>query len=169
MGGFSPSALLAGITAYLHRAGKAAQRINADALCGQYAKKRPGSFLITGQRMSVSSLHAHVPHHRCIQLQEIRRRLAADLPCRVVSTSLIEAGVDVDFPSVYRETAELDSILQAARRCNRESKRPARCGWRLSVQLRIALVIAFMLKTTSPSTAATMKNSCKQALRMRSI
>ena len=65
------------------------------------------------------------PAHRRTQLEEIRRRLYEGLPCRVVSTSLIEAGVDVDFPFVYREEAGLDSILQAAGRCNREGKRPA--------------------------------------------
>lgn len=64
------------------------------------------------------------PAHRRAQLEEIRRRLNHGLPCRVVSTSLIEAGVDVDFPAVYREEAGLDSILQAAGRCNREGKRP---------------------------------------------
>lgn len=57
-------------------------------------------------------------------LDDIRTRLGADKPCRVVSTSLIEAGVDVDFPVAYREETGLDSILQTAGRCNREGKRP---------------------------------------------
>ena len=65
------------------------------------------------------------PAHRWQQLTEIRERLKQNLPCRVVSTSLIEAGVDVDFRTVFREQAGLDSILQAAGRCNREGKRPA--------------------------------------------
>lgn len=65
------------------------------------------------------------PAHRRAVLSEIRTRLQQGLPCRVVSTSLIEAGVDVDFPTVYREEAGLDSILQAAGRCNREGKNDA--------------------------------------------
>ena len=65
------------------------------------------------------------PAHRKAALEQIRARLRDGLPCRVVSTSLIEAGVDVDFPAVFREEAGLDSILQAAGRCNREGKRPA--------------------------------------------
>lgn len=63
------------------------------------------------------------PAHRRAALTEIRDRLAGGFPCRVVSTSLIEAGVDVDFPAVFREMAGLDSLLQAAGRCNREGKR----------------------------------------------
>lgn len=62
------------------------------------------------------------PAHRKTMLEEIRARLRDGLPCRAVSTSLIEAGVDVDFPAVFREEAGLDSILQAAGRCNREGK-----------------------------------------------
>lgn len=64
------------------------------------------------------------PAHRKKILAQVRQRLREGLPCRVVSTSLIEAGVDVDFPAVWREIAGLDSIAQAAGRCNREGKRP---------------------------------------------
>ena len=65
-----------------------------------------------------------IPAQRQEIFAEIRARLRRNEPCRVVSTSLIEAGVDVDFPAVYRELAGLDSVMQAAGRCNREGKRP---------------------------------------------
>ncbi len=64
-----------------------------------------------------------IPTHRKRALEAIRERLKQGVPCRVVSTSLVEAGVDLDFDAVYRERAGLDSVIQAAGRCNREGKR----------------------------------------------
>ena len=62
--------------------------------------------------------------HRSEVLAEVRQMLKDSQPCRLVSTSLIEAGVDVDFPTVLRAEAGLDSIAQAAGRCNREGRHP---------------------------------------------
>lgn len=58
--------------------------------------------------------------HRSQVLTAARQALQQGQPCRLVSTALIEAGVDVDFPTVYRAEAGLDAIAQAAGRCNRE-------------------------------------------------
>lgn len=65
------------------------------------------------------------PAHRRKVIQTMKQRLAAGTPCRVVSTSIISVGVDIDFPVVYLEYAGLDSLIQGAGRCNREGKRKA--------------------------------------------
>ncbi len=63
------------------------------------------------------------PLHRTRVLIDIKKRLNENLKCRVVSTQLIEAGVDVDFPVVFRMAAGMDAVAQAAGRCNREGRR----------------------------------------------
>ena len=60
--------------------------------------------------------------HRNEVLETVRRRLTEDAPVRLIATSLIEAGIDIDFPEVWRAEAGLESIVQAAGRCNREGR-----------------------------------------------
>jgi CRISPR-associated endonuclease/helicase Cas3 len=62
------------------------------------------------------------PEHRSEVVAAIKEKLSSHATLRVVSTQLVEAGVDIDFPVVYRALAGLDSIAQAAGRCNREGK-----------------------------------------------
>lgn len=99
--------------------------------------RQPQTLCVVNRRSTAQKLYALLqpegayclttllcPADRKRLLQEIRTRLKEGRPCRVVSTSLIEAGVDVDFPTAWREKAGLDSILQTAGRCNREGTRP---------------------------------------------
>ena len=99
--------------------------------------EHPQILVIVNNRRHARSLYDQAKHldgtfhlttlmcakHRSQKLDEIRGRLKKGEPCRVIATSLIEAGVDVDFPLVMRAEAGLDSVAQAAGRCNREGKR----------------------------------------------
>ena len=62
------------------------------------------------------------PEHRSDVIADVKSKLNEGEAVRVVSTQLLEAGVDIDFPMVYRAFSGLDSIAQAAGRCNREGK-----------------------------------------------
>ena len=101
--------------------------------------EHPQMLVIVNNRRHARSLYDQAKHldgtfhlttlmcakHRSQKLDEIRGRLKNGESCRVIATSLIEAGVDVDFPLVMRAEAGLDSVAQAAGRCNREGKRPS--------------------------------------------
>jgi len=91
----------------------------------------PRVLAIVNTRAECRRLHALMPAgtihlsalqcaaHRREIIADIRRRLAAGAPVRVVATSVVEAGIDIDFPVVVRAMAGLDTLVQAAGRCNR--------------------------------------------------
>ncbi len=139
---------------------------NKQALCIVNSRQQA---LDVFEGLPPSSVNIHLsalmyPKHRSRKLRKIRRLLKRGLPCRVVSTQLIEAGVDVDFPCVYRAVAGIDSIAQAAGRCNRNgrSKVPLKvfvfsfpdgvgCSYfRLAAQSAEKLFIPFAGKLTDP-------------------
>ncbi len=97
-------------------------------------KAHPQVLCVVNTRRDCRELHAKMPDgaihlsttmcgaHRSNVIAKIKRKLTANEPVQVISTQLIEAGVDIDFPVVYRALAGLDSIAQSAGRCNREGK-----------------------------------------------
>ena len=107
-----------------------------DAELAERLRESPQALCIVNTRRHARELHQLVrqerknesfhlstlmfPRHRRSVLEAVRRRLKEGSPVRLVATSLIEAGVDVDFPEVWRAEAGLESIVQAAGRCNRE-------------------------------------------------
>jgi len=106
---------------------------NWDAL-SEELKQRDSVLAIVNRRKDARELWQRMPdgtlhlsalmcgEHRSQTIQQIKARLKNDILTRVVSTQLVEAGVDLDFPVVYRALAGLDSLAQAAGRCNREGK-----------------------------------------------
>jgi CRISPR-associated endonuclease/helicase Cas3 len=111
--------------------------VQDDASLAARIADTPQALCIVNQRSHARALFGTIQHlpgarhlstcmhsvHRARVLAEIRDDLVHERPCRVISTSLIEAGVDVDFPCVLRASAGLDQIAQAAGRCNREFTR----------------------------------------------
>lgn len=95
-----------------------------QALCIVNTKKRAQKIYQTMKGEGVFHLSTTMyPKHRRRVLEKVRRLLENGDKCILISTSLVEAGVDVDFHSVYRQLAGVDSMIQAAGRCNREGKR----------------------------------------------
>lgn len=95
-----------------------------NTLCAQY-RAREGVGEPPKEVRPIHLSSAMCPAHRLALIRRIRMRLDAGLPCRVVSTQLIEAGVDVDFPAVWRAMGPLDAIVQVAGRCNRRGRNPS--------------------------------------------
>jgi CRISPR-associated endonuclease/helicase Cas3 len=102
-----------------------AQRRQALTVVHQRRDARDLARMLMGRTEPGTVFHLSAlmcPAHRSNVLERVRTRLAANEPCLLVSTQLVEAGVDVDFPVVYRALGGLDSIVQAAGRCNREGR-----------------------------------------------
>jgi CRISPR-associated endonuclease/helicase Cas3 len=107
--------------------------VGDDAIAARFAQ-RPQMLTVVNTRAHAKALFTAIkdmegachlstlmcPLHRRTVLKEIKVRLSEKKPVRLVSTSLIECGVDIDFPEVWRAAAGLDTIIQAGGRCNRE-------------------------------------------------
>ncbi|WP_442755949.1 CRISPR-associated helicase Cas3' [Methylocystis sp. JAN1] len=112
--------------------------LDDDALVGQLGQTSQGLVIVNSRAHALALYRkardagfddaVHLSTRQCAAhrrdiLAHVRETLKSGKPCRVIATSLVEAGVDLDFPRVWRAEAGLDQIAQAAGRCNREGKR----------------------------------------------
>lgn len=129
---------------------------------------------IVNTRKDCRELHAIMPEgtihlsalmcaeERSNVISEIKEKLLAAKPIRVISTQLVEAGVDIDFPVVYRALAGFDSIAQAAGRCNRENK--------LAAQGQKGKVVVFIPpEPAPPGLLRKGEQACKDVLRSEKV
>lgn len=134
----------------------------------------PQCLAVVNSRMDCRTLHSLLPEdtihlsanmcgeERSDVINEIKEMLRDEQPVRVVSTQLIEAGVDIDFPVVFRAMAGLDSIAQAAGRCNREGK--------LNQEGKLGKVFVFNPPRPShPGLLRKGEDACRSLLRTRQI
>ncbi len=111
--------------------------MNDDALVAALRETPQGMVIVNSRKHALELFEAargleglihlttrQYPAHRRRIIAEIRERLKDGRPCHLIATSLIEAGVDLDFPKGWRAEAGLDSIVQSAGRVNREGRRP---------------------------------------------
>lgn len=99
---------------------------------------------------------------RSVVISEIRKKLRNGVPIRVISTQLVEAGVDIDFPVVYRALAGFDSIAQAAGRCNRENKLAA-------IGKKGKVVVFVPPNSAPPGLLLKGEHACKNILRNNNV
>ena len=114
------------------------QGVTDDTQLAERLREAPQVLCIVNTRRHARELHESIgdvegtfhlttlmcARHRREKLDTVRERLKNGASARLVATSLVEAGVDVDFPVVWRAEAGLESIIQAAGRCNREGRAP---------------------------------------------
>jgi len=129
---------------------------------------------IVNTRKDCRELHAIMPagalhlsalmcaEERSVVISEIKEKLRSNEPIRVISTQLVEAGVDIDFPVVYRAMAGFDSIAQAAGRCNREN--------RLAEKGEKGRVVIFVPpKSAPPGLLRIGEQTCREILRCENV
>jgi CRISPR-associated endonuclease/helicase Cas3 len=108
-----------------------AERIRAERQALAVVNTKKDAFALLDALGDKEALHLSTTlcgAHRRSVIEDVKQRLAEGEPCLVVSTQVVEAGVDLDFPVVLRAAGPLDSVIQAAGRCNREGRLGAEGG-----------------------------------------